>query len=268
VTDDRIEKWRHWLERGISNDVYGMNLRRFAWKRIEEIARANPAVGKTESYYWEFQFDTYASTQAIAVRRQSDTYDGQVASLGRLIYEISETPGILTREWWIGLWGQGDGHDDEDRAHWKRIAEKAWDDQYAGEVGKHFDSSIARADLEKLQEGVEKVRRYVDQHVAHFDARTIPRPTGQPDEVVPPAAPKGTIPTLNEVHDAIDLIGELFKKYGNLLTAASWVELVPALQHDWERIFRVSWIQPEPEPEPIQLAREWREKRAAQDEET
>lgn len=244
MTDQRIEKWRHWLEKGISNDVYGMNLRRFVWKRIEEIAKANPAVGGTESYFWEFHFETYAGFQAVAVRRQSDAYDDQVASLGRLVYEISQTPEILTREWWIGLWGR-DG-DDEDREHWKCVAEEAWDDHYAGEVVEHFDPAIARADLERLQEGVEKVRRYVDQHVAHFDAKTIPRPTGQPNEIVPPEAPKGTIPTLNEVHDAIDLIGELFKKYGNLLTAASWVELVPALQHDWEKIFRVPWIEADP----------------------
>jgi hypothetical protein len=49
--------------------------------------------------------------------------------------------------------------------------------------------------------------------------------------------------TLNDVHDAIDLMGRLFQKYGNLLTAASWVDLTPVLQHDWEAVFRVPWIQ-------------------------
>lgn len=30
-------------------------------------------------------------------------------------------------------------------------------------------------------------------------------------------------------------MGRLFQKYGNLLTAASWVDLTPVPQHDWER---------------------------------
>jgi hypothetical protein len=266
LTDHRIEKWRHWLEKGISNDIYGMNLRRFAWKRMEEIARANETLSATESYFWEFQFEIYAATQAVAVRRQTDAYDNQVASLGRLIQEIRETPEIVTREWWIGLWGQ-----DETRPVEKELiqeeAGRAWDEHYAGNVGEHFDPEIAKADLKKLLEGAEKVRAYVDSHVAHFDAQTIPRPTGQP-EVVPSEAPapKGGIPTLNEVHDAIDLIGDLFKQYGNLMTASSWVDLVPVLQHDWERVFRIQWLPEPPEPEPLRLAREWREKRSAEKE--
>jgi hypothetical protein len=39
-----------------------------------------------------------------------------------------------------------------------------------------------------------------------------------------------------------DVVGHLFKKYGNLLTAADWVYLEPIPQHDWLAIFRVPWI--------------------------
>jgi hypothetical protein len=45
-------------------------------------------------------------------------------------------------------------------------------------------------------------------------------------------ARRGSNLTPNEVHDAIDLIARLFRKYGNLLTAASSVDLTPTLQHD------------------------------------
>jgi hypothetical protein len=241
MTDPRIEKWLHWFEKGVSNDIYGMHLRRFAWDRMAEIAKANPAVGKTESYYWEFQFETYAGTQAAVVRRQTDAYDSQVASLGRIIHEMSETPDILSRSWWVGLWGRRGR--DEEKERWKSTAEKAWNENYAGHVGEHFDPKIALADLAELLAGAEKVRCYVDQHIAHFDASTIPRESGSP-EVPPPEAPKGSIPTLSEVHEAIDLVGRMFQKYGNLLTAASWVDLTPVLQHDWEAVFRVPWIEP------------------------
>jgi hypothetical protein len=237
MTDPRIEKWRRWFEQGITDDIYTMHLERFAWERMEEIVNSNPALKGTESYLWEFLFNTYSKTQAIAVRRQADT-DDQVASLGRLILETGETPELLTRDWWLGLWSK-----DSDDPYWRRVAEDAWAEQYAGDVGNHLDPAIAAADLRELREGSRKVKEYVDRNVAHLDARMMSSGNGPPT-ATPPGAPsrRGSNLTLNEVHDAIDLIGRLFRKYGNLLTAASWVDLTPTLQHDWEAVFRTPWI--------------------------
>jgi len=50
--------------------------------------------------------------------------------------------------------------------------------------------------------------------------------------------------TLEDVHDAIDVIGHLFSKYSNVLTASSWVFLVPAIQTDWLALFREPWVRP------------------------
>lgn len=238
MADLRIEKWRRWFEQGITDDIYTMHLERFAWKRMEEIVNGNAGLKGTESYLWEFLFNTYAKTQAIAVRRQADT-DDRVASLGRLILEVGETPALLTRDWWLSLWSEND-----DDPYWQQVAEGAWAEQYAGEAGEHLDPAIPAADLLELREGSRKVKEYVDRSVAHLDARMISSGDGPPT-ATPPDAPtrRGSELTLNEVHDAIDLIGRLFQKYGNLLTAASWVELTPALQHDWEAVFRIPWIQ-------------------------
>jgi hypothetical protein len=39
------------------------------------------------------------------------------------------------------------------------------------------------------------------------------------------------------------VIGELFKKYSNLLTASTYpLGLEPAIQGDWKAIFREPWI--------------------------
>ena len=65
MADLRIEKWRRWFDQGITDDIYTMHLERFAWKRMEEIVNGNPALKGTESYLWEFLFNTYAKTQAI-----------------------------------------------------------------------------------------------------------------------------------------------------------------------------------------------------------
>jgi hypothetical protein len=245
VTDQRIVKWRRWLDQGITSDVYTMHLERFAWDRMAEIIRENADLKETVSYLWEWMFDVYTKTQAGAVRRQADI-DRQVASLGRLIYEIEKTPTLLTRDWYIGLWNEGD-----DDAYWCKVAEDHWTEEFGGLVGDHFDPAIAGEDLVCLRDGSERVRRYVDQHVAHFDARTIA-----------PTRKGSDLPTLNEVHNAIDLIGDLFKKYGHLLTAAGWGSLTPVIQHDWEKVFRMQWLS---EAEVPGSARKARDRRAARE---
>jgi hypothetical protein len=107
------------------------------------------------------------------------------------------------------------------------VANRGFDEQFAGQVGDHFDPAIAEADLQLLAANAKAVRRYVDQHVAHADAR-----------------PTAGLPTFAELDAAIDTIGKLFQKYANLLTASSWPILVPAIQHDWLAPFRVPWINP------------------------
>lgn len=257
MSDRRIDKWEHWLKKGISNDVYSMHLQRFAWKRMHEIVDENKALKATSSYFWEWLFDIYAKTQAGAVRRQADVND-QAASLGQLIHEMTATPEVLTRDWHVAIWGKGESYGEDDRAYWKRAGEKYWDENLGGSVGHHIDPAITATDLAELREGSEKVRRYVDKHVAHFDASVIGRG--------PPRAPEKSgreLPTLNQVHDAIDLVGRLFRKYSQLFTAADIIQLTPVLQHDWEAVFRIQWLPDRELPEPVRLALEERARRAA-----
>jgi hypothetical protein len=147
VSDQRIVKWTRWIKTTIQSNVMTMYLQRDAYRTVSEMLAAN-ADNLPESYWWEFMRDTYGTTQAIAVRRQADTGRG-VASLGKLIEEISDDAGRLTREF-----------------------------------------------------------------------------------------------TLDEVHEAVDVIGKLFERYYNLLTASFFTELVPVIQHDWMAAFRVPWMPP------------------------
>jgi hypothetical protein len=72
------------------------------------------------------------------------------------------------------------------------------------------------------------VKDYVDRHVAHSED--------------PGPVPAQTTLTLSEVHSAIDVIGDLFRRYYSLFTAASMLELEPIIQHDWLAPFREPWI--------------------------
>jgi hypothetical protein len=51
--------------------------------------------------------DTYMTTQAVAIRRQAATRR-DVASLRRLLHELSRDSDRVTRDFWLGLWDRAD----------------------------------------------------------------------------------------------------------------------------------------------------------------
>jgi hypothetical protein len=225
----RIEKWTRWIDGPIKASVITMNHHRQIWRGIAEIIEEHGTL--PPSAYWEHYFDLYAETQSSAVRRQADTHR-DVASLAKLLSEIRGDARQLTPEWWIGLWNIGDS-DTHEKAH----ARQQWDDYFGGGLHSHLDPAIPSADLKLLTEASARVTKHVDKHVAHSeDPGPLPEDPGStaPDRV----------PTLDEVHDAIDMIGNLFRKYYPLFTAASMVLLEPVIQHDWLAPFREAWIKP------------------------
>jgi hypothetical protein len=82
VADQRLEKWTRWITGTIQGNVHTMHLHRHAWRTVAHMLDENGPL--PESYWWEFMFDTYATTQAIAVRRQADRHP-DAASLRNLV---------------------------------------------------------------------------------------------------------------------------------------------------------------------------------------
>jgi hypothetical protein len=161
VADSRIAKWLRWLEDGIQPEVMTMNLHRHVFREVGEIIDANGAL--PPSYWFEFSTDTYATTQAVAIRRQAEV-DTRVISLGRLIDEIGSDATRVTRRFWVGLWSNADLVD-------QGFADAAFTKQFAPDSGDHLDPTIPAADLAQLTSLADSVKRYVDQHVAHKPGR-------------------------------------------------------------------------------------------------
>lgn len=210
----------------IKASIITMNHHRQIWNGLGEVLRANPSL--PESAWWEHYFNVYAETQAMAVRRQADLHR-DVASLAKLVAEVSKDVKHLTPEWWIGLWDIDAGDSVEEA-----FARRQWEDEFGGEVGVHLDPAIPESDLQRLITESEAVRKHVDKHIAHSED-----PGPEPKD---PGAASETPPTLSEVHDAIDVIGEVFQRYYSLFEAAAMVSLEPVMQHDWLAPFRVPWI--------------------------
>ncbi len=78
------------------------------------------------------------------------------------------------------------------------------------------------------------VRRFVSKHLTHADEAASAAPT----RLLQPS----------DVHEAIDTIGDLFRRYSSLLTASSYAFLMPVIQHDWMAPFQVPWMRSDGAP--------------------
>ena len=80
--DQRVAKWRRWLEGRMRNEILTMHLHRSFWQQTRDIINANPRL--PSSSWWDFISDLYDVSQASAVRRLVDPHDNGV-SLRRIL---------------------------------------------------------------------------------------------------------------------------------------------------------------------------------------
>lgn len=191
------------------------------WKRIGKIIETNDVLRERPSTFWDFLGQTYAATQAIAVRRQADTRP-DVISLALVIKQMRDNAPALTREAYVSLF-------DQDNELMVQRGHQGFD-ALADEGGDHLDPSIPTADLTELADAAKRVRIYANEEIAH-------------------AAANPTVLerlTYGELHDTIDALGVICRKYTQALTASWMVTWEPVMQDDWEAIFRVAWLPAQP----------------------
>lgn len=225
TTDPRIKGWTNRIDGAIKVEVIRMHHHKSAWDRVSAMLTDNADL--PDSYWWEFMFETYAMSQAAAVRRQADTRK-DVNSLMRFIMDMRKGAAVLAKTWWVdSLWNPRDPID-------RMEAERQWTEHFGGSTGNHLDPAIPNADAADLKTAAERVKRYVDENVAHTTA-----------------APKEPAVTLElaEVHEAMQTVDRLFRRYYGLLKCSGWMTTTPVEQDDFYAPFRVPWMRPGYAPE-------------------
>ncbi len=213
--DSRVEKWIGWLENKIRPEVLTIYWQRHVYRTVADIT-SNRQPHLPDSHFFDYLRDTYAITQAVAVRRQAEQ-SPRVISLGTLLAEVVGDSERLTRQRFVSQ------YDPDDQAR----GEEAFTDHFGGVVGEHLDPALVAADLDRLTAESERVVTYVDKNIAHLDRR-----------------PVGDLPLFEDLNTAIDVVGDMFKRYVLLLTASSYAQLVPVAQERWEAVFDEPWIIP------------------------
>jgi hypothetical protein len=216
--DLRIKDWTARIDGKVKVEVVRMHHHKSAWDRVSAMLTDNADL--PDSYWWEFMFETYAITQASAVRRQADSRR-DVDSLMRFIMDVGKGAAALTKTWWIDtLWNPS--HPIE-----RYEAERQWREHFGGDVVDHLDPAIPSADTADLEKAAAKVKRYVDENIAHTSAA--------------PKDPAISL-ALAEVHDAMETVDRLFRRYSGLLTCSGWITTTPVEQDDFYAPFRVPWM--------------------------
>ncbi len=211
--DSKIEMWTRWIEGTIRSEVLTMHHHQAVYRRVAEIVNTRePKL--PDSLFFDYLRDTYATSQAVAIRRQAEQ-NSCVVSLGRLLGEIKAGPERFTLQRFVGAWPP----EDQRRGHEK------FSGHFAGEVGDNLDPKIVAHDIALLEAKAKKVVKHVNQYVAHADKK-----------------PVAELATFEELNMAIETVGDLFRKYALLLTVNSDAVLVPELQYHWEAIFELPWL--------------------------
>lgn len=205
-------KWDGWLTT-VHSDVLGLLINRYIFREVQAIIQANPKV-QLESSFYEWMGNTYATSQAIGIRRQVDK-DRDSVSFARLLSEVAAEAEVISRERHVALY----------KTALIDLANPGFD-RLAGPGAPHLDPVVPTKELAKLEALAAPLRRYANKRIAHFDKSDFK-----------------ALPTYAELDECLDYLENLLKRYLLLFRAQHYSNIVPVWQYDWKQVFRRPWIE-------------------------
>lgn len=193
-------------------------LRQHLWEEYQEIIRANPEINVGNAFHDLFNC-TYAESQVIAIRRIVDR-DRKTCSLHNLLWDIKQNAKSVTIDAHLSVWRGGK----LPREVTDRLASDLFE-KYARGLP-HLDPQLVEQDLLNLLQRCRPLRQHCNSTVAHLSRGEAPAP----------------IPTFRDIHDVLELVESILRRYHLLLTAIDYPRMTPVIQYNWKRIFRRPWI--------------------------
>lgn len=209
--DQRLKDWRDQLST-IHEDIAGLLGSRIVFRELQAIVAANPRIHKPSRFYRWLPW-MYRDAMVMGVRRQADT-GGRCVSLAKLLAEIQQAPGLITRDDFVSRWPP------EERCKADREFDK-----FSGPGGQHLDCSVPCRDLAALRSKARALRAFANRRVAHLDKQ-----------------PPKLRATSSGLDECLDLLEALLKKYLLLVKGDALDYIAPVPQEPWKDIFREAWI--------------------------
>jgi len=210
------KRWRSWLPH-LKDDLSDLLGSREIFWELQDIAKENQNILNPGAFF-DWMCRNYIVSIAVGARRFTDQHH-KSRSLWRMLYQILENPGVINRSAHITLYT---GISKE-----MNMGNLTFDN-VVGEDKKYLMQNQIRADLRKIEDANERVRKFVNKKIAHH------------------ASPKSIrrLPTFNELDFGLDTIDKILCKYTLLLTAVSPDSMHATRQDPWTEVLKEAWVKP------------------------
>lgn len=207
-------RWIAWLP-AMRKDMTDLLGRREIFWQLQDVAKENPRI-LHQGTFFDWMCRNYIVSMTVGIRSFVDQSKDS-RSLWRVLFEMLEHPGAVDRRWHVRMY--------RNTALGERLGHMTFN-RVVGERRECLGPRAIRADLRKMEDATDRVRRFVNKRVAHKTA---------PGEF-------RRIPRFNEVDAALDVLDEVLVKYNLLLTGEGRSTLHATRQYDWREVLRQPWI--------------------------
>lgn len=196
----------------IRSQVIELALSRHLYREVTGMIAANPRL-QVPSIFYDWMRRVYLRDMTLGIRRLVD-WDPRAVSLVKLMQELEDHPEVISRRRFVRPY----------RRDLKELAHRDVD-RWARPGARQIDPRVIRQDRRQLVSAQRRLREFVNRYVAHRSRRPMRR-----------------LPTYADLDACVDLLERLITRYARLLEQASMATVVPVIQYDWKRPFRVVWI--------------------------
>lgn len=199
-----------YASRYVGNSQQTRNLLGSSGSRKGEQKNLNPGD------FFDWMCHNYIGSITISVRSFID-HTKNSRSLWRMLYEILENPGVISRESHARMYASSPFGIDFGR--------QCFNNALGGDF-RFLPQRAIRSDIRKLEITSERIRRFANKRVAHRTKRSELR----------------RLPKFHELDLAIDNLDKTLCKYNFLLTGQGEQTFHATRQYDWREVLRAPWI--------------------------
>ena len=209
----------------IERDITDLVIDDHVFWQIQDLFKNNKELRETPSIINQWMASAFIQSTAIGIRRQTDK-NPQSISFYRVLTELKAYPSLASRAYHVSLYHNGSFPSERD----DDMGNHTYDKIIGGGSAEPSPDQI-QEDIDKLAATVQKINKYVNKRIAHYDEGAF-----------------NAIPKFDDLKECLSAFEDLIKKYKLLLTATSLSRLLPTPQYDWQAVFRIPWL-PATQPE-------------------
>lgn len=222
--DAQWEQWKQDFDRIYQENLYVFR-NRYIYRELLKIFENNDFLKKEGGYFFEWLKGHYGRDMVMAVGRELDRNTESI-NLIQLIYQMTQRPDVITRQRFLDIHQVKPGDPkawppDIDCFRYEQT--QKWFTENVGS-GNQLDPAVIKKDRNWLEKQCKSAMKYRHKMVAHRSDMQL------------------TL-TIKEIHDSLDAVEKILKKYYGIMTGNALMQATPTIQFYWTKVFTQPWIE-------------------------